>query len=350
MADLLLEKLTTIFSGFWFCCVTHDPFAMICSFSLSFDHIVSASSKTRSKSISLSEEQLRDGCRLGIDSHADMSCIGAHATILEVYEGKLCNVMPFNDSYAPLKDIKTVNATFAYDSDDGMTYILNVNQALDFSQSMEHSLLCPNQARLNGVGIEDCPRILDFYGKSTHSIYFPEEDLRLPLLMKFPVSFLPVRRPTPEELDNCPILDLTSTDQWSPELFDDMTCNAMKAHPSYSMTMDLSNALSEHVYVSAVSSKPRKSVTSEQLASLWNISLKDAKATIDSTTQDYIRQIEGKLSRRVRTRAHQRQYRQLGDTWGISVLIPSIPKSNRCVAINMFSYFVIEVILFPPIQ
>ena len=124
----------------------------------------------------------------------------------------------------------------------------------------------------------------------------------------------------------------------------------MKAHPSYSTTMDLSNALSEYVYVSAVSSKPRKSVTSEQLASLWNISLKNVKATIDSTTQDYIRQIEGKLSRRVRTRAHQRQYRQLGDTWGISVLIPSIPKSNRCVAINMFSYFVIEVILFPPIQ
>ena len=61
-----------------------------------------------------------------MDSHVDMSCIGAHATILEVYEGQLCNVMPFNDQYTPLRDIKTVNIAFAYDSDDGTTYILNV--------------------------------------------------------------------------------------------------------------------------------------------------------------------------------------------------------------------------------
>ena len=109
-----------------------------------------ASSKKRCKGITLSDEQLRDGCRLGFDSHSDMSYIGAHATIWEVYEGQLRNVMPFNDTYTPLKDVKTVDAAFAYDSDDGIKYILDVNQALDFSESMEHSLLCPNQARLNG--------------------------------------------------------------------------------------------------------------------------------------------------------------------------------------------------------
>ena len=107
-----------------------------------------------------------------------MSCIGAHATILEVYEGHLCNVLPFNYHYTPLRDIKTVDAAFAYDSDDGDTYILNVNQALDFSESMTHSLLCPNQARMNGVVIEDCPRILEYHGRSTHSIYFLEENVR----------------------------------------------------------------------------------------------------------------------------------------------------------------------------
>ena len=42
--------------------------------------------------------------------------------------------MTFNDHYTPLKDIKTVNGAFAYDSDDGATYILNINHALDFSE------------------------------------------------------------------------------------------------------------------------------------------------------------------------------------------------------------------------
>lgn len=291
------------------------PLRSICSFSLCFERIIASSNK-KGKGITLTDSELHQGCRLGIDSHADMSCIGAHATILEVYEGQLCNVMPFNDTYTPIQNVKTVNAAFAYDSDDGATYILNINQALDFSESMVHSLLCPNQARMNGVVIEDCPRILDYHGKSTHSIYFPEENVRLPLLMKFPISFLPVRRPTPEELDNCPIFDLTSTDQWAPELLEDMNVSAMSHHPSFETEMDLATVISHNIQISAMSSKPRKTVTPEQLASLWNISLKDAQSTINSTTQDYIRKIEGKLSRRVRTRAHQRQYRQLGGYLG----------------------------------
>ena len=109
----------------------------------------------------LSEQELRDGCRLGIDSHADVSCVGKHAHVFETFSGRTCNVQPFNDSYSPMLDIKTVNAAFAYDSDDGMTYILNVNQALDFTNTMVHSLLCPNQARMNGMVIDDVPMFLD---------------------------------------------------------------------------------------------------------------------------------------------------------------------------------------------
>ena len=50
-----------------------------------------------------------------------MTCIGAHAKILEVYEGQLCNVQPFNESYDSMKNIRTVNAAFSYDSNDGKT-------------------------------------------------------------------------------------------------------------------------------------------------------------------------------------------------------------------------------------
>ena len=240
----------------------------------------------------LTEEEIISGGRLGMDSHADMSCIGAHASIFEIYEGQLCNVMPFNDSYTPMHNICTVNAVFAYDSDDGNTYILNVNQGLDFSSNMKHSLLCPNQARLNGVVIDDCPKALDYHGRSTHSIYFPEKDIRLPLLTKFPTSFLPVCRPSQEDLDTCPTLDLTSSDHWAPELFDKMDISAASANSMVDAPLDLSSVLTKEVHVHASTMTCRKSIEPHELARLWNISLPNAKRTLECTTQDYIRKLD----------------------------------------------------------
>ena len=60
---------------------------------------MSVSANTKNKALPLTQQQIEEGCRLGIDSHADMTCVGAHAKILEIYEGQLCNVQPFNDSY-----------------------------------------------------------------------------------------------------------------------------------------------------------------------------------------------------------------------------------------------------------
>ena len=67
----------------------------------------------------------------------------------------------------------------AYDTIDGETYILDINQALDFTETMENSLICTNQARAHGVNIEDVPKFFD--SNSRHSIYFPEDDVELPL-------------------------------------------------------------------------------------------------------------------------------------------------------------------------
>ena len=46
--------------------------------------------------------------RLGIDSHADISCAGKLARIIEVIEGETCTVHPFNDSMKPMKNVQTV--------------------------------------------------------------------------------------------------------------------------------------------------------------------------------------------------------------------------------------------------
>ena len=44
----------------------------------------------------------------------------------------------------------------AVDREDGQQgYILELNAILDFIRPMEHSLLCPVQARINGIFIDD---------------------------------------------------------------------------------------------------------------------------------------------------------------------------------------------------
>ena len=57
----------------------------------------------------LSEVELIQGCRLGIDTHADSSCAGRHVRPLEFISGKKFSVTPFHDSYAPKSDVGMIN-------------------------------------------------------------------------------------------------------------------------------------------------------------------------------------------------------------------------------------------------
>ena len=99
---------------------------------------------------------------------------------------------PFNDSYAPIENVQTVHVAFALDTDEGETCIIRLNNALNFRQSMENSILCTNQARHNGVIIDDIPHLVDINKTSTQSVYFLTEDKRFSLLMNGPVSHLNV--------------------------------------------------------------------------------------------------------------------------------------------------------------
>ena len=55
---------------------------------------MNVSANMKNNTLTLTQQQIEEGCRLGVDYHADMTCIGAHAKIIEVYEGQLCNVQP----------------------------------------------------------------------------------------------------------------------------------------------------------------------------------------------------------------------------------------------------------------
>ena len=269
--------------------------------------------KTKRKMPPLTEEELRQGCKLGLDSHAEVHCIGRHARILEIFEGRQCTVHPFNDAYDPMTNVNTVNACFAYDTDDSQTYIIHVNQALNFSSTMEHSLLCVNQSRFHGVVVDDVPKFLDYYKRSSHSIYFPSDDIHLPLLMDGPTSYLPVRFPTDEELDYCPHLELSCGESpWDPMSMKDLHSHHVASATTFPMSQFACD-LCDKIYVNATRRSPTKhsQLDVEALAKLWHIGLPAARDTLQSTTQDHVRNLNNGINHRVKTRAHQRQYKHI---------------------------------------
>ena len=125
------------------------------------------SNESRIRAVRLSPSELTEGCRVGIDSHADTSCAGKHVRITEYVDGKLFSVSPFNEKYKPLENVRMINGIMAVDREDGSGLIIELNNFLDFTDSMTDTILVPMQSRMNGVIVNDTPRLLCPYGKST---------------------------------------------------------------------------------------------------------------------------------------------------------------------------------------
>ena len=99
------------------------------------------------------------------------------------YLDQFCDVFPFLSEYEPLPNVLIVNAATVYHYPDcsGELFILLFHQVLYVGDQVEASLLCPNQMRVHGVVVDNCPIHLSPNCSSTHSIYVPEHDLCIPL-------------------------------------------------------------------------------------------------------------------------------------------------------------------------
>ena len=107
--------------------------------------------------------------RAELDSHADTCCMGK-AFKINYHTNQVCDVAPFNDSYEAMAGIQVTQGLTAYDKEETReTYIGVVSQGLDFTDTMEHSLLCPNQMRANGMTVDDVPKHLSHDRSSTHA-------------------------------------------------------------------------------------------------------------------------------------------------------------------------------------
>ena len=81
-------------------------------------------------------------------SFADLVMTRLGLLIIEIVEGSSCDVYPFNDShYDSIKSIELINVIFMTETITSEPITVKLNQALNFTESMNYSLICVNQTR-----------------------------------------------------------------------------------------------------------------------------------------------------------------------------------------------------------
>ena len=83
--------------------------------------------------------------------------------------------MPFLNDLGAAASVPIVTCAVAYDNPRTYsTVILVFNQSLYFGDRLAHNLICPQQLRMNGIEVNECPRFLDStHGDKSHSIHSP---------------------------------------------------------------------------------------------------------------------------------------------------------------------------------
>ena len=292
------------------------------------------------------------GGRLELDTHADTCVAGANTMVLDL-TGKTVSVTPFCESeYEAIDEIPVATVATAYDCPNtGKVYVLVINEALYFGERMNHSLLCPNQLRANGVRVDDCPKQFD--ENSLHSIYVPEHDLTIPLELRGVISGITTRLPTEAELEDLTMhVPLTSELEWDPhasafasnEPEHDFACanmgnyratsecNSFKLFDCYrSLELQLSGdgqwlarrlvamvkaslPMGTRMVEAVVRGETTSVVNPETLSRLWLVGMETARDTLRVTTQLGVRTIKHPAQRRFRTALPHLRYPHLKGT------------------------------------
>lgn len=257
--------------------------------------------------------------RMEFDNHADTCVLGKNFVLLN-YTGRVCDVYPYSKTYDAIKDIPIVTgATAVQNRETGEVFILVINQGLYFGDQMDHSLINPNQIRHNGLIVNDNP-----YDKKLElGIHDDEHKLIIPFETQGTIMFANTRTPTQYELENCTHINLTSDSIWDPnnvqlgdhfissiETNNNSTLQADYERENKSLIMGISavydaESFEKNMRAKTFLSKQRHSmVTPEEISDRWQIGLKQAKETLDATTQRYVRSALLPLSRRYRSDRH----------------------------------------------
>ena len=123
--------------------------------------------------------------------------------------------------YAYIKDIVPIvgvpivsGATAWDDPVTGHTYILVINEGLYYGNTMDHSLINPNQIRAYGI-----PLWYNAYDQSRNGELSIELDevVRVQMKTQGTKIIFESRAPTKKELQECTKIHLTSKKEWNPD-------------------------------------------------------------------------------------------------------------------------------------
>ena len=148
--------------------------------------------------------------RIELDSHADTIVLGTNCTILS-HTGQSCEVMPYSDTYDAITDVPVVTgATLWTSPHDGDEFILVFNEALWMGDTLQHTLVNPNQLRAYGTTVQE-----NRFAQSPLK-FEPPTCPTIPLTTMGTIIYCNTRAPSDRELSTLPHIHLSSSATWDP--------------------------------------------------------------------------------------------------------------------------------------
>ena len=295
--------------------------------------------------------------RIELDTHADTFVAGRNCMLMRFTE-RVCDVMPYSDDYEPKKGIPIVQAATGYTDANGQRSILVFNEAL-WIPELENSLMNPNQLRHYGVHVQDNP-----YHQDPMTIHKDDDEEGFVACLKSSGTniYIDTWTPTHKDLEVHRHIELTSPRPWNPyevqfpglseieigeieernissleyntkpnddaktdfddaynrplRIFDIRAFNARIMKSSVIPTKISNGPLHEDQLMppkTFISTSRHSNTTPEDLSEAWNISIEQAKMTLEATTQNHVRSAIMPLSRRYRIDRMFEPHRLIGE-------------------------------------
>jgi hypothetical protein len=147
-----------------------------------------------------------------MDSHAGTCCLGKNFVPL-YYTVEVCNVHAYSDKLEAIKDVQIgAGVTLLTDPNTGAWYILEIHQALMFTDLLEHSLFNPNQIGYKGHSLCDNP----WDKHRSLGLMCRDKPDFIPFETRGTVNHFDSRIPTADELHTLPPIVSTDDGLWNP--------------------------------------------------------------------------------------------------------------------------------------
>ena len=113
---------------------------------------------------------MKTGTKMGMDSHADTTCVNKHAFIESVIGGLTVDAIPFDDSIGKMSNLPIVHAIYAYDDPESLrTFLLQFNNAI-YNKNMKKCSTLTKPSKRTWYNCGQCS--LAWFGQSRAFLMF----------------------------------------------------------------------------------------------------------------------------------------------------------------------------------